>query len=82
MHFVMELNLHKMLTVDKMIILYNGHFCGIHHFLCNKPIRFDINFLAMLDLLSKYVTHVVIYEEKGTNVDDEGMGYEVVRNLI
>ena len=35
----------------------------------------------MADFKSRYVTNVVVYEEKGTDVEEEGIGYEVVRSL-
>jgi hypothetical protein len=74
-------NSQEMLTVDEMIVPYKGRYCKIRQFLQNKPIRFGIKIWAMADLESRYVTDVVVYEEKGISIEDEGRDHEVVTNL-
>ena len=74
-------NSYEMLTINKMIVPCKCRYCSIWQFLRNKPIRFGIKIWAMVDLLSKYVIDVAIYEGKGTTMGEKGMEYEVVRNL-
>ena len=82
-------NLHKEVSIDKMMVPYKDKFCSIRQYLPSKPTKWGIKVWCLAGAITKYVYHFEVYTRsnlkqslRGAKAGEAKTNYEVVYNIM